>query len=148
MLDKFIIWHDNCGIQYKIYWMNLMSSQNLEIYKLAHEIVIEIHNITLTKIPKFEMYEEGNQIRRSSKSTKSNIVEGYGRRSYKNDFIRFLVYALSSNDETIDHLRNLYETGSLSDNMIYTNLNQKLIILGKQLNKFIDAVEKSHRSCK
>ncbi|WP_245539737.1 four helix bundle protein [Psychroflexus tropicus] len=46
------------------------------------------------------------------KSVRSNIVEGYGRRRYKNDHIRFIVYALSSNDETVDHLEMLYETGS------------------------------------
>jgi four helix bundle protein len=115
---------------------------------MAHEIVIEIHDITLTKIPKFEMYEEGNQNRRSSKSTKSNIVEGYGRRYYKNDFIRFLLYALASNDETIDLLRNLYETRSLKDKILYTELNRKLNLLGKRINVFLNSVIKSHRSSK
>jgi len=41
-------------------------------------------------LPKFEMYEEGSQIRRSAKSVAANIVEGYGRRRYKQEFIRFL----------------------------------------------------------
>src|SRR4030043_1394014 len=31
---------------------------------------------------------EGSQIRRSSKSVVSNIVEGFGRRRYKNEFIK------------------------------------------------------------
>jgi four helix bundle protein len=57
------------------------------------------------KLPKFEMYETGSQIRRSSKSVRSNIVEGYGRRRYRNDYIRFITYALASNDETTDHWR-------------------------------------------
>ncbi len=83
-----------------------MSYKKLEIWQIAREVVIEIHKMSLNKLPKFEMFEEGNQIRRSSKSVKSNIVEGYGRRRYKQDFIRFLIYALSSNDETIDHLEN------------------------------------------
>jgi len=52
------------------------------------------------ELPKFEMYEEGSQIRRSSKSVKSNLVEGYGRRIYKNEYIRFITFALASNDET------------------------------------------------
>ena len=55
-----------------------MSYKKLEIWQLANEIVIEIHEMTITKLPKFEMYEEGSQIRRSSKSTKATIVEGYG----------------------------------------------------------------------
>ena len=65
--------------------------------------------MTLT-LPKFEQFEEGQQIRRSMKSVRSNIVEGYGRRFYKGDYIRFIIYALASNDETIDHLDMLFET--------------------------------------
>ena len=51
-----------------------MSYKNLEVWQLARELVIEMHQMTLTKIPKFEMFEEGSQIRRSIKSVKSTIV--------------------------------------------------------------------------
>jgi len=125
-----------------------MSYLQLDIYNLSHEIAIKIHKLTISNIPNFEMYEEGKQIRRSSKSTKSNIVEGYGRRYYKNELIKFLIYALASNDETIDHLKNLYETGSLEDTALYTDLHQRLKILGKKLNVFIKSVKKSHKSIK
>jgi four helix bundle protein len=64
-----------------------MSYKNLEIWQSARGLVIDIHKITLEELPKFEMFEEGSQIRRASKSTKSNIVEGYGRRRYKQEFI-------------------------------------------------------------
>jgi four helix bundle protein len=67
-----------------------MSYKKLTIWQKARELVIDIHRMTLRKLPHFELYEEGSQIRRSIKSVKSNIVEGYGRRRYKQDFIRFL----------------------------------------------------------
>ena len=67
-----------------------MSYKKLEIWQEAREIVIDIHKMTLEKLPAFEYYEEGSQIRRSIKSVKSNIVEGYGRRRYKQEFIKFL----------------------------------------------------------
>ena len=95
-----------------------MSYRKLEIWKLSRELVIDIHKMSL-QLPKFEMFEEGQQIRRSVKSVKSTIVEGYGRRLYKNDFIKFLIYAHASNDETIDHLETLFETGSLSDEQTF-----------------------------
>lgn len=76
-------------------------------------------------LPKFEQFEEAQQIRRSSKTVKSCIVEGYGRRRYKADFIRFIIYSLSSNDETLDHLETLFETESLKDENIYIALHQK-----------------------
>jgi four helix bundle protein len=118
-----------------------MSYKNLEIWKLADELVAEIHAMTLTKLPKFEMFEEGSQIRRSSKSVKSTIVEGYGRKRYKAEFIKFLVYSLGSNDETIDHLENLFKTKSLHDEELYNYLHAKLETLGKKINLFIKGVD-------
>ena len=85
-----------------------MSYKNQEIWQLAREQSNKIHAMSL-KLPKFEMYETGSQIRRSAKSVRSNIVEGYGRRRYKQEYIRFLVFALASNDETHDHLDSLFE---------------------------------------
>jgi four helix bundle protein len=124
-----------------------MSYKNLETWQLAREVVIEIHKMSL-QLPKFEMFEEGRQMRKSSKSIKATIVEGYGRRRYKNEYIKFLVYAHASNDETIDHLETLFETGSLSDEVLYNSLFKKLDLLGRKLNSFIRAVEAEHISVK
>ena len=124
-----------------------MSYRNLEIWQLAREVVVEIHKMTLTH-PKFEMYEEGSQIRRSSKSVKSTIVEGYGRRNYKSDYERYITIALASNDETIDHLENLFETGSLTDENLYNVLHSKIEILGKKINRFLQSVQNEHLSDK
>ena len=120
-----------------------MSYRKLEIWQLARELTIEIHKISLA-LPKFEQFEEGQQIRRSIKTVRSCIVEGYGRRRYKADFIKFLIYSLSSNDETIDHLETLFETESLKDEMLYNSIHIKLEELGKKINNFLQAVERSH----
>ena len=123
-----------------------MSYRKLEIWQLARDLVVDVHAMTLQRLPKFELYEEASQIRRSMKSVKSNIVEGYGRRRYKQDFIRFLTYARASCDETIDHLETLFETGSLEDEPFYRNLHERLDTLGGKLNRFIQAVENAHNS--
>jgi four helix bundle protein len=123
-----------------------MSYRNLEIWQLARTVVIEIHRMTMTKLPKFEMFEEGTQIRRSSKSVKSNFVEGYGRRRYKQEFIRFLTFAHASCDETTDHLETLHETGSLTDQSLYDQLHERLLLLGRKLSSFITSVEREHIS--
>lgn len=52
-----------------------MSYRELEIFKIAHEFAIDIHHTSINHLPKFEFYEEGSQIRRSSKSVKSNIKD-------------------------------------------------------------------------
>ncbi len=122
-----------------------MNYKDLEVWQIARELSIEIHIMTLT-LPKFEMYEEGSQIRRSSKSIRSNIVEGYGRRRYKNEFVKFIVYAIASADETIDHLETLFETDSLNHKELYDGLLKKSNLLGKKLIKFLESVEKQHLS--
>ena len=122
-----------------------MSYKNLRIYQLSNELVIQIHMMSL-ELPGFERYEIGSQIRRSVKSVKSNIVEGYGRRRYKNEFIRFMTMSQASNDETIDHLETLYNTGSLKNEMLYMSLKCDLGRLGKEINQFIKALEIKHKS--
>jgi four helix bundle protein len=123
-----------------------MSYKNLEVWKITRDLVMDIHPLTLKKLPAFEMYEEGGQIRRSIKSVKSNLVEGYGRRRYKQEFIRFLIYSLASCDETIDHLETLWETKSLTDESLFQDLHKRLELLGKKLNLLIQSVEKGHMS--
>ena len=121
----------------------MKSYKDLEIYNRAFELALEIHEMTM-KLPKYELYEQGSQIRRASQSIKDNIVEGFGRRRYKAEYIRFLIFAQSSNDETINQLKMINE--------IYfkeTPLN-KLIedceTLGKSLNKYIQYVENHWRT--
>ena len=123
-----------------------MSYRDLEVWQLARELTIEIHSMTVEALPRIELYEVGSQIRRSMKSVRSNIVEGYGRRRYKQEFIRFLTYAQSSCDETRDHLDVLLETGSLEDEELYSSLAARLEVLGRKLNNFITSVEAGHRS--
>jgi four helix bundle protein len=115
---------------------------------MARELAILVQRMTLEKLPKFEMYEEGSQIRRSSKSISTNLVEGFGRRRYRNDYIRFLTFALASCDETIDHLEMLKETGSLSDQALFEQLMSQYSLLGKRINKFFQTVISDHMAPK
>ncbi len=120
-----------------------MSYQKLQVWQLAKELTTEIHEMTMA-LPRFEQFEEAQQIRRSIKSVRSNIVEGYGRRFYKQDYLKFIIYALASNDETTDHLDILFETGSLKDESQYLRIRTRLDMLGKKLNNFLKAIEKEH----
>jgi four helix bundle protein len=120
-----------------------MSYRNLEIWKLAREVSIETHRMTLTHLPKFEWYEAGSQIRRASKAIRANIVEGYGRRRYKAEYLKHLTYAQASCDETTDYLETLNETGSLTDTTVFESISSKLQTLGKKLNLFIQSVERT-----
>lgn len=125
--------------------MAYQSYRDLDIYKKAHKLAIEIHGMSLN-LPKFEMYEEGSQIRRSSKSVKSNIVEGFGRRRYKQEFIKFLTYSLASCDETTAHLDTLYETKALKDKDKYRYFLEEYDHVGRMITNFIRSVDSGHKS--
>ncbi|MBI5473501.1 MAG: four helix bundle protein [Ignavibacteriae bacterium] len=82
--------------------------RKLEVYNLAHGLAVRLHKLTMG-LPKFEMYEEGGQIRRSSKSVSAQLVEGYALRKYKNEFLHYLWRAYGSSEETAEHLLYLFE---------------------------------------
>ena len=120
--------------------MNPKSYKDLGIYRKAHKLAVEIHKMSLN-LPNSEMYEEGSQIRRSSKSVSNNIVEGFGRKKYKQEFIKFLTYSLGSCDETVEHLNLLYDTNSLKNSTQYECFCEEYNRLGKMMTNFIRSVK-------
>jgi len=120
----------------------MKSYRDLDVYKESKRLAVLIHKMSLT-LPKHELYEEGSQIRRSSKSTTAMIVEGYGRRRYKPEFIKYLVFSQSECDETIVHLDFLFETESLKDKKLYETLKADYGALSKRMNTFIKWVEEN-----
>lgn len=113
--------------------------KDLEIYQESFKLFLKTHKFTL-KLPKHELFELGSQIRRSSDSVNSNIVEGYGRNKYLKDFIRFLTFAYSSNNETINHLKKL-ELLYPEFNFELTELIKDYDMLGGKIYKFIEYVQ-------
>jgi len=122
----------------------MFSYRNLDIYLEARRLAIEVHTMSLT-LPKFELYETGSQIRRSSKSVTAMIVEGFARRRYKLDFIRYLIYAIAECDETIVHLDTIYDTHSLTNSELYHELKNSYVTLTKKINRFTQWVENEYK---
>lgn len=112
-----------------------MSYRTLDIYKISFELFIKIHPLSL-KLPKYELYELGSQLRRSSESVNTNIIEGYGRSVYKKEYERFLIFSHSSCDETIGHLEKiivLYPDLKLD----FEVLRNEYDLLGGKINNYL-----------
>ena len=120
------------------------SYKQLDIYRSAMELFLTIHPISL-KLPKFEMYELGGQIRRSADGVISNIVEGYGRRKYKAEFVRFLIFSHSSCLETQNHIEKLMVLYPDFTESLKNILNQ-YDHLGICIFRYINYVEKNWKS--
>jgi four helix bundle protein len=122
----------------------MSSYKDLDIYKIGLELFYTIHPISL-QLPKHELYELGSQLRRSSESIVSNIVEGYGRKRYKADFIKFLTYSYSSCLETMNHIEKinyLYPNKIQNDKEIIENYDK----LGAKIFSFIKYVEQQWKT--
>ncbi len=115
----------------------------LRIYNISQELSKEIFWIT-KKIPYYWKNRDVDQIRRSSASVPANIAEGYSRRFYARDFIRYLIIALGSSDETQVHIKSLFDKEylSLADFNTFSNRYKNLSI--KILN-YINFLKKKHK---
>lgn len=116
--------------------------RDLEIYKFAYKLAIRVHRESL-KLPSFELFEQGSQIRRSSKGIKDAISEGYGRRRYKADYVKFLTYSIASCDETTNHITTIKEL--YPELTSFNELETEYDILGRKINNYLQYVEESWR---
>ena len=120
--------------------------KDLEIYKISYDLAVKVHRFSMT-LPQYEMYEEGSQVRKSSKGIASCIAEGYGRKKYKAEFVKFLVYAHASCYETILHLGFLKDLHNDTSPVVKPLLDS-YEELGAKINRFIGYVENEWNSRK
>ena len=76
--------------------------EDLEVYKKARDFRKRMYGVA-RKLPDFEKYELGRQIRRASVSLTNNIAEGHGRYHYLEE-IKFELQARGSLAELVDDL--------------------------------------------
>lgn len=107
-----------------------MNVEDLEVYKKLFELALEVHAATMT-FPKFEMYELGSQLRRSSNSAPANLAEGFGNK-HTNLYTESINRAQGEIRETKHHLRMAERKGNLSDNQL-----QNLVLRYEQCSKML-----------
>ena len=113
----------------------IASYRDLRIYQRSYDLALEIHKITL-KFPVQERRELGSQLRRAATSVPINIAEGYGRKISPEDFKRFLIIALGSNNEVNVILDLVRDLGCLQEDQ-HKKLAQENTEIGKGINKLI-----------
>jgi len=86
--------------------------EDLEVHKTAREFRKEMYAVT-RRLPDFEKYELGSQIRRASVSLTNNVAAGHGRFHYP-DQIRFFLHSRGSLEELVDDLNVCVDENYLS----------------------------------
>jgi len=113
--------------------------EDLEVWQQAHGLVIEIYKVTDT-FPNTERFRLTDQLCRSAASIPANIAEGKGRDSNR-EFLRFLIIARGSLEETKYHLLLAKDLHYLSETD-YNKLLDGYNAAGKMLNGLINKVRK------
>jgi len=119
-----------------------MHFSDLRIYQTAAKLAVDIEKL-INQTPYNWRIKEFDQIKRSSSSVPPNIAEGFAKRIYYKEFIRYLNIALGSSDETQSHLIVLYEKKYINKNDLDYYLNQYKNLSIKILN-MIKAIAKNN----
>ena len=88
------------------------SYRQLDVYRRAKDFVLYVY-VLLKQFPKEEQYALSDQLRRAVISIPSNIAEGMGRISIKEQ-IHFIEIAFGSLNETMCQLELAYELNYIS----------------------------------
>ena len=89
----------------------IQSFEDLEVYQRLFKLHGEVYELTLT-FPKFEMYELGSQLRRSSNSVPANLAEGWNN-NHVNIYLEGINRAIGELQETRHHLSVALRKGYL-----------------------------------
>jgi four helix bundle protein len=119
--------------------MRIKSFQDLNIWREAHQLTLEIYKIT-KEFPKEEVYGLISQLRRAAISIPSNIAEGMGRNSTK-ELLNFIYNARGSLSELIYYLILAKDLGYIKDRD-FQNLYKRYNGLSKGINVFISKLRR------
>jgi four helix bundle protein len=108
--------------------------ENLEVYKKAREFRKRMYGVA-RRLPDFEKYVLGRQIRRASVSLTNNIAEGHGRYHYL-DEIKFELQARGSLAELVDDLNVCEDENYLSPTDV-ANLKEQAREVQRLINGYI-----------
>ncbi|MEI8205483.1 MAG: four helix bundle protein [Kiritimatiellales bacterium] len=111
--------------------MQLNSAKDLEVYKKAYAVSMEIFQLSRSW-PAEERYSLTDQVRRSSRSVCSNLREAWAKRRYEAHFISKLSDCDGENSETDTWLDYANNCGYLAPGK-HADLAGEIVEIGKML---------------
>lgn len=111
----------------------IKSFNDLDVYKLSYRLAMDIFEMAKT-FPSEEKYSLTSQVIRSSRSVSANIAEGFGKRTYENEFKRHLIYSTGSLEESKVWLKFALDCNYISINQ-YDVLELQTKEIGAKLFK-------------
>ena len=116
-----------------------MKVEDLKVYNKLFKLTLEAHSLTMT-FPKFEMFELGSQLRRSSNSSPANLAEGFGNK-HTNIYLESISRAQGEVRETMHHPKIAQRKNYLAETKFLIFINQY-----EECSKMLYGLEKALNS--
>ncbi len=117
-----------------------MQFEDLKVYQIAIKLSDQIRSVAF-RLPESERYRLRDQLLRAAQSITANIAEGFGRRRYQNELIKFLTYSLGSCEEIQSHLNLIYHSKWIGP-ILYADLLKQYKNLSVRLLNFIQSIKR------
>lgn len=118
----------------------IKSFRDLEVYQKLFQLHLEVNELTM-HFPKYERYELGSQVRRSSNAAPANLAEGWNNKHTK-IYLEGISRAIGEVQETRHHVDVAREKGYLDETQ-HQALVTRYEECGKMLWGLAAAVERS-----
>lgn len=115
--------------------MKIQTAKELEVYKLAYELAMQVFELTRT-FPPEERYALTSQIRRSSRSVCLNLREAWAKRRYEAHFVSKLTDCDGESGETDSSLDFAKDCGYITAEQ-HSELSEKNRSVGRMLGAML-----------
>ena len=117
--------------------------EDVKCWQACRALRLFVHQKIVPELPSTEKFRLIDQITRSSRSSTTNIAEGYGRYHYL-DNAKFCSNARGSAWETLDHLITANDEALISQELLIAG-REKVNEAIKILNGYISYLQKSSK---
>lgn len=121
--------------------MRINSVEDLDVYKRLFALAVKVHNLTLD-FPKFELYELGSQLRRSSNAIPANLAEGFNNK-HTNIYLEGISRAQGEMRETVHHLKISFQKKYMSQDALDSFLKE-YDVCGRMLTNLEKSLRANH----
>ena len=87
------------------------SFQDLDVYKRLYAAMLTVMTKVIVKLPAHEKFDLADQMKRACKAPLAILAEGYAKKHYQKDWIKYINDAMGECNEMMVHLsicRDLY----------------------------------------
>lgn len=117
-----------------------MNFRDLDVYRRLYEAMLKVITKVVPKLPDNERFDLADQMKRASKAPIAIIAEGYAKKNYRKDWVKYINSAIGECNEMMVHLsccKDLY--GRSLDIELVESLIKEYDIAGKQLYRLADS---------